>query len=88
MGQNIAIFTSTTTHGGTPVTSASTTKVNNQLVLRLGDMIACPVTGHGTNAIVSASSTVKVEGNFVAREGDTTACGASIINGSTNTKAG
>ncbi|MDH1541796.1 DUF2235 domain-containing protein [Stutzerimonas stutzeri] len=45
---------------------------------RLGDPIACPKTGHGTNPIASGSPDVFFDGLPAARAGDTTACGSTL----------
>lgn len=72
----------TGSHGGQVVTSASKWKCEGELIVRLGDMYACPI--HGLNPIVQASSKWTCEGALVARHGDATACGATLISGATH----
>jgi uncharacterized Zn-binding protein involved in type VI secretion len=79
MGQPCAVKTSSTTHGGTPVTSAATTKAGGSLIIRITDTISCPI--HGSTTITSGSGTVITEGMGTAFNGSSTSCGATIING-------
>jgi uncharacterized Zn-binding protein involved in type VI secretion len=77
---------SSTTHEGTPVTSATKEKAKGSLKLRKTDVISCPI--HGTTTITQGSSTVKAEGLAVAYDGCTTSCGATMINGATSVLIG
>jgi uncharacterized Zn-binding protein involved in type VI secretion len=88
MGQPCAVKTSSTTHGGTPISSAARAKAGGSLVIRKGDTIACPSPGHGTTTITQGSSSVKAEDKEVAYNGCTTSCGATIINGVTSVLVG
>lgn len=57
-------------------------------MLRIGDQIACPVSGHGTTTITSGSGTVKAEGIGVAYDGCSTSCGAILTGGITSVRIG
>ncbi|MBX8555049.1 PAAR domain-containing protein [Pseudomonas cichorii] len=46
---------------------------------RLSDPTACPVSGHGTNPIVSGSSDVFFDGLPAARATDRSACGSPLV---------
>jgi uncharacterized Zn-binding protein involved in type VI secretion len=77
--------------GGVIIATATTTRVNGQLVARIDD----PVASHGEpphNAATMAegSSTVIIEGKGVCRVGDAATCGHTILEGdaSENTFAG
>lgn len=48
---------------------------------RITDKHACPIPGHGVNAIVTGEGTVIVGHMPQARVGDTEACGAAIASG-------
>ena len=77
------------THGAVLMTGSSTKKTDNIQVVRLGDMVNCPIHGHGINPIISGcSATVNDDNLFVARLGATSQCGAVIISGSPDTKIG
>ena len=45
---------------------------------RVTDPTACPISGHGTNPIVSGSPDVLFDGLPAARQGDPTACGSGL----------
>ena len=79
---------SSTTHGGTPVTSATKETAESNLVLRITDHISCPISGHGLTTITQGSSTVMAEGLGVSYNAATTSCGATIINGATSVLIG
>lgn len=88
MGQPCATKSSSTTHGGTPISSATKTKAGGNFILRQTDTIACPVPGHGTTTITQGSFTVTTEGKATAYNGCTTSCGATLINGVTSVLIG
>lgn len=46
---------------------------------RITDPTACPVSGHGTNSLVTGSSDVIFEGLGAARLNDTSACGRASL---------
>lgn len=75
----------TSTHGGAMVTSSSKSPAEGPNICRLGDLLACPLPGHGTNPVIEASPDSLCEGKQIAREGDHTACGAALISGATKT---
>lgn len=68
-----------TDHGGVVVSASSLTIVEGKPVARIGDMVACPIPGHGVCPIVTGDSTCIVDGSPVARQGDKTACGAGLV---------
>jgi len=72
-------------HGGTIITSAKKTFINNILAARKGDLHSCPIPGHGITRIVTGSPNTTIEGKESARIGDRTGCGASISTGSPDT---
>ena len=57
-----------TTHGGAVISASLNHSVRGIGIARVGDMVTCPRSGHGTNPIVEGSPTFTVgEGvnNFV-----------------------
>ncbi len=78
----VAIAGFPTSHGGMITPTASHTFVSGSLVLRVGDMHACPLRGHGTTPVVTGSPTFTVEGKPAAHVGSVTGCGAQIVTGS------
>ena len=75
----------TSDHGGTVAATVEATKAEGKLVVRLGDILDCPI--HGPNPVVEASDKLKAEGSpfWVARHGDHTACGAALISSAVDT---
>lgn len=88
MSMPCSTMLSSTTHGGTPITSATKEKAKGSLKLRKTDQVSCPIYGHGMTTITQGSSTVKAEGLEVAYDGCTTSCGATMINGATSVLIG
>ena len=84
MGKQTARKGDPTSHGGTIIGGSPLRKVNGKDIARIGDMVSCPLPGHGTNPITTGSSNVKVDGKFVAWVGSQTACGAVITSGSSD----
>lgn len=68
-----------TSHGGTVIEASGVSFTGNVRIARVGDKVACPMTGHGVCPIVTGDNGVIVDGRAVAREGDKTACGATLI---------
>ena len=85
MGEKkIIVLGDTTSHGGTVISASGAggrMDIDGIPVACVGDMVACPIKGHGTNPIVQGASgpDAILDGKPVAREGDKTACGASLI---------
>lgn len=70
-----------TSHGGVVITASENTFTDEHRVARIGDLVACPIPGHGLNPIVTASPYVEIDGRRVARHHDTTACGSLLLAG-------
>lgn len=68
-----------TTHGGSVITGSSQTIVKGKPIARVGDLVACPITGHGVNPIVEGEANFLDDGKAVALDGHKTACGCSLI---------
>ncbi len=80
MGLPIARQTSSSTHGGAPITFSTITKAGGQFILRQTDTFTCPT--HGTVTVSTASTTRKdLDGKFIARDTDLLSCGATLIGG-------
>jgi len=80
--------------GGTIVSSATTVKVNGQLVGQVGNTMTShapygpPHPPHEAATITDGSTTVKADGVFVAFKGSGNSCGHSIVSGSTDVIVG
>lgn len=79
MARDIVRLGDKTTHGGVVVTASPIHTLRGIGIARMGDMVACPVPGHGTNPIVEGCSVFTIGGRSVALHGHKTACGCSLI---------
>ena len=68
-----------TTHGGKVVTASSTMFINGVQVALVGDMVSCPVPGHGINKIIEGALTEMEEGVCVVVDNCLCACGCKVI---------
>lgn len=83
-GMPIARIGDSCTHGATIITGSSVSTVDGRPIARVGDLISCPIEGHGINRIISISPTSSVEGRERAYVTCITECGAEIITGSSS----
>lgn len=68
-----------TNHGGVVITASENTFTDERRVARIGDLVSCPIPGHGINPIVTASPYVEIDGRQVARHHDLSACGSLLL---------
>lgn len=80
--KGIIVLGDATTHGGRVISAQTNYTVGGVPVACVGDMVTCPVTGHGVNAIVEGESTMLVNGKPVAFHGHKCACGCQLISAS------
>jgi uncharacterized Zn-binding protein involved in type VI secretion len=71
-------------HGAIVITGDERKLTNNRKTARIGDLVSCPIPGHGVNPIVTSMETmlVTVDNRKEARITSISACGAVIIQGS------
>ena len=79
MGRPVIILGDRHSHGGCVITAAPATDTHGVPIARLGDLVVCPIPGHGINLIASGDPTCIIDGQPVARHGDVTSCGATIF---------
>ncbi|WP_293935430.1 PAAR domain-containing protein [Iodobacter sp.] len=68
-----------TSHGGVVVSGAAHRNMFGKAVAREGDMVSCPIPGHGSCPIIEGDPSWNVDGKPVALEGHKTACGAVLF---------
>ncbi len=68
-----------TSHGGKVITASSHTFIKSKPVARVGDLVSCPVRGHGDNQIVEGEANLQDESKAIALDGHKAACGCSLI---------
>lgn len=85
---SIACVGDPTTHGGQIITGSSTMEVMGRKVARRGDMVSCPIEGHGVNPILEGSDMILDNGIPVALDGHSCACGCKLIASGAGLKLG
>lgn len=68
-----------TTHGGVVISASPIHTVRGIGIARVGDMVSCPQSGHGTNKIIEGSPVFSIGGRKVALHGHRCACGCALI---------
>lgn len=68
-----------TTHGGVVTTASLIHTAHGIGIARMGDMVTCPLPGHGINPITEGSPVFSVGGRKVALHGYKSACGCALI---------
>lgn len=68
-----------TTHGGVVISASEIHTLRDIGIARKGDLVACPLPGHGTNPIVEGCEFFTVGGRNVALHGHKSACGCTLI---------
>ncbi|WP_137173453.1 PAAR domain-containing protein [Massilia sp. HP4] len=68
-----------TSHGGKVISASTTHRINGIGIARVGDLVSCPVAGHGVNPIVEGAITYLIGGRMVALHGHRSACGCALI---------
>lgn len=68
-----------TSHGGRVVSASPTHTIRGIGIACVGDMVYCPLPGHGSNPIIEGSFFFLIAGRKVALHGHRTACGCTLI---------
>lgn len=68
-----------TSHGGVVISASPMHTVRGIGIARVGDMVSCPQSGHGTNKIIEGSPVFSIGGRKVALHGHKCACGCVLI---------
>lgn len=76
---SIAYVGDATTHGGVILTGSDTMVVMGRKAARKGDLVSCPLPGHGVNPIIEGSDMLTDNGRPIALHGHRTACGCMLI---------
>lgn len=89
MSLPIALLGAAMTHGAHVITGSPDHYVNGLPVTRIGDLVYCPLNGHGVNPIVAVQTTTDSSGGkLIATVNAVAACGAVVVTGSTNSYGG
>ena len=68
-----------TSHGGWVVAGSPFSNCDGVPIARVGDMVMCPLPGHGSNPIIEGSAVFSIGGRKVALHGHKSACGCALI---------
>jgi uncharacterized Zn-binding protein involved in type VI secretion len=79
MSQGLVLLGDMTTHGGAVISASSTTIVHGKPVALVGDMVSCPIPGHGVNPIVEGCPDWSEGGRKLVVNGCLSACGCAMI---------
>jgi uncharacterized Zn-binding protein involved in type VI secretion len=79
MAKSVIRLGDKTTHGGVVISASPFHTARGIGIARVGDMVTCPQSGHGTNPIIEGSPTFRIGGRKVALHGHRTACGCLLI---------
>jgi len=79
MSRGFVLLGDKTTHGGKVISATSTMIVNGKKVALVGDMVSCPIPGHGTNPIVEGSPEWISDGKPIVIDACKCLCGCQVI---------
>jgi len=77
-----------TTHGGVVLTGSDAMKFGGIGVARKGDLVSCPIVGHGMTIIIEGNPNYLDSGIPVAFHGHKCGCGCSLISSFAPAKVG
>ncbi|MGH8416511.1 MAG: PAAR domain-containing protein [Pseudomonas sp.] len=78
MSEAFVLLGDPTTHGGVVISASSTHTVAGKTVALVGDLVACPLPGHGVNPIVQGCQGWE-EGRALVVNGCLAACGCLVM---------
>ncbi|WP_105746282.1 PAAR domain-containing protein [Cronobacter dublinensis] len=84
MSSGLVLLGDRTTHGGIVVSVSSNYSVNGKRAAVVGDLVSCPIEGHGTNPIIEGSPKRSSNGFAVVVDGCKCQCGCRVISSATN----
>lgn len=88
MTKGLVLLGDKTTHGGKVISASANFTVNGIKVALIGDLISCPVPGHGINPIVEGWPHRTFNGRAVVVDGCKCQCGCTVISSAMNSTVG
>jgi uncharacterized Zn-binding protein involved in type VI secretion len=79
MSQAFVLLGDATTHGGEVISASSTTIIQGKPVALVGDLVICPIPGHGVNAIVEGRAEWSEDGRAMVVNGCLCECGCQVV---------
>lgn len=88
MAKGLILLGDKTSHGGKVITASSAITVNGKKVALVGDMVSCPVQGHGANLILEGLPNRTFNARAVVVDGCKCQCGCTVISSAMNSTVG
>ncbi|MEG7441297.1 PAAR domain-containing protein [Enterobacter hormaechei] len=88
MTKGLVLLGDKTTHGGKVISASSSITVDGKKVALVGDLVSCPIIGHGTNPIMEGSPRRTFNGRAVVVDGCKCQCGCKFISSAQNSTVG
>lgn len=88
MANGLVLLGDKTSHGGKVISASSNITVDGKKAALVGDMVSCPVEGHGTNRIIEGAPNRTFNGRAVAVDGCKSQCGCTVISSAQNSTVG
>lgn len=88
MSKGLVLLGDKTTHGGKVISASSNMTVDGKKVALVGDLVSCPIIGHGTNPIVEGSPHRTFNGRAVVVNGSKCQCGCAVISSAMHSTVG
>ncbi|WP_371367238.1 PAAR domain-containing protein [Pseudomonas sp. QL9] len=79
MSRGFVLLGDKTTHGGQVISASSTQQTCGKPVALVGDLVSCPIPGHGVNPIVEGCADWSENGRALVVNGCLCACGCQVI---------
>lgn len=79
MSQGFVLLGDKTTHGGEVISASSTTIIKGKAAALVGDLVSCPIPGHGVNPIIEGCPEEIEDGRELVVNGCHSACGCELI---------
>jgi uncharacterized Zn-binding protein involved in type VI secretion len=78
MSQGFVLLGDKTTHGGAVISASSTHITQGKAVALVGDLVMCPVPGHGVNPIIEGCADWLEDGRALVVDGCHSLCGCQV----------
>ncbi|EMO0474645.1 PAAR domain-containing protein [Pluralibacter gergoviae] len=79
MSNGVVLLGDKTSHGGKVISASSSITVDGKKVALVGDLVSCPIGGHGSNPIVEGAPHRTFNGRAVVVDGCKCQCGCTVI---------
>lgn len=72
-----------TDHGGKVISASASMLIDGLPVALVGDMVSCPLPGHGNTPILPGSGSMQSDNRQIALHGFTAGCGCCVLSSCT-----